>query len=777
MLRGNALASGAENAMLLFLVFFLLMALPGQVSADGISGSLEYNYGTSTSNSSDLSSSTSSKSTSFSQRYTLELSKSFTSTIRMALGANAQLNSGDSDTGGQTSHSTGSRVSPHIDLGYANGFFSGAAGFNRRIEDSKSNGVSSPTTYADSYSSRLTWMPEDFPNLNLIYSSFDNYDENRLTQDSNTTSLTFSSHYKPLQSLDLNYSGNNSTTTSRLSGFKTDSLTQGVRADYNDIFFKDRLVVSSSYNIATQNSVATNNGASTPGGGSSLLPPILVNSNIDSFFLTTTRSFDSSTDKPDFSGTNFRISNPLPVDSAVISSLSIPALPDRTNLGMKFTLNQSVNIIRLLVNVTTFTPNHLFTAADNLAVATAFFGKIKIFTSTNGTSWAAVPNLPEITFDSFASGIAPFLPTPAFQLKLPNSIQANFIKVEIEPVGNIFLSDGLLQKMSVASLENFLQDQNTIIPVGTSRSSHQVGGAYNLNLRARLWDVPTVTFDSGFDLHHTKTDSTQFAYRYALANGLSLYHVFSPTLSGSGRVSRQDDINPSDDTHNSSNSFSMSLAATPLPTLSGTLNYSARQDKSSTLSKTSQSLNMSSSAELYRGVSLGLNMGGSLSSDNTGKEQQSITSSLGVNLLPHRTMSINIGVSDQESWASGGDTRADNKTSYNRSLDTTITYNPVQAIYLFGTFNYISQSQQASQTAQSVGGSWSPFRDGALQLNVSYREGIQPDGTKDKTFSNSVHLIIRPGMSLDISYLIASSNGVVQKTDNQSLSCSFRASF
>lgn len=776
MLIRNVLTRRAEAAMQHFMVFFLVLVLPCLASADGINGYLEYNYGTSKLNSSDISSTTSSKSTSLSQRYSLELDKSLTSTIRMSMGANAQLSGGDSELNGLTSHVTSSRVSPHIDLAYANGFFSGGTGFSRRIENSKSNEISSPTTYSDSYSTRLTWMPEDLPSINLVYSSFDNYDENHVSQDTNSKSLTFSSRYKPLKSLDLAYSGNNSTATNRLSGFETNSLSQSMRADYSDIFFKDRVVVSSSYNISTQKATATNNGATGTGGGS-LLPPELVNSNIVSTFFTTTKSFESSADTPNFSGTNFLTSNPLPVDTVVLSSPSIPALPDRANLGVRFTLNQAVNIIRLLVTANTFTPNHVFTGADNTAVAAAFSGKIKVYSSTDGNSWTAVPSPPDIPFGLFSSRISPFQPTLAFELRLPNSVQATFMKIEIEPVGNILLSDGPLQKMSLASLELFLQNQTTVIPVGSSRTTNQVAGAYNLNLRARLWDIPTVTFDSGFTLNHNKPDSAPFSYRYSLSNGLGFYHIFSPTISTSGRVSRQDDINPSNNTSNSSNSLSLSLGATPLTTLSGSLNYSARQDKSDTTSKTSQSLSMFSSAELYRGVSLGLNVSGSMTSDNTGKKQQSVTSSMGINLVPHRVMSINIGASDLESWSSGGDTRADSKSSYNRSIDAAITYNPVQAIYLFGTVNIVAQSNQKTQTAQSIGGGWSPFRDGALQLNVSYREAIQPDGTTDKSFSNSAHLTIRPGMSLDISFLVSSSSGVTQKSDNQSLSSSFRASF
>jgi hypothetical protein len=223
--------------------------------------------------------------------------------------------------------------------------------------------------------------------------------------------------------------------------------------------------------------------------------------------------------------------------------------------------------------------------------------------------------------------------------------------------------------------------------------------------------------------------------------------------------------------------LSLSLAATPLPTLGGTMNYSIRQDKTDAITKLSQGLTMSSTAELYRGVNLGLTIGGGMSSDSNGKKQQSLSTNLGVNLLPHRTMSINIGATDSENWASGGDTDSDNRSSYNRSIDATITYNPLQAVYLFGTFNMIIQSKQKIQTAQSIGGSWAPFRDGALQLNVSYRETIQADGTKETSFSNSIHLTIRPGMALDISYLISTSSGIMQNNKNQSLSSSLRANF
>ena len=87
------------------------------------------------------------------------------------------------------------------------------------MEDAKSNGLATPTTYSDSYSGSLNWMPVDFPTFSLIYSSFDRYDENRTSLDTTTTSYTLSSRYKPLKSLDLSYAGNQTTTTDRVKVF------------------------------------------------------------------------------------------------------------------------------------------------------------------------------------------------------------------------------------------------------------------------------------------------------------------------------------------------------------------------------------------------------------------------------------------------------------------------------------------------------------------------------------------------------------------------------
>ncbi|WP_224981139.1 hypothetical protein [Geomonas agri] len=781
MLTRHALIGRVHAALLLS----LLLALPCPASAEGISGYLEYNFGTSKIDTSDVTGSTRQKSSNFTQRYNLEIDKTLTSTLRMAMGANAQFNQGDSNitdpasTDGPTkSHSTSSRISPHIDLAYSSGLFSGGAGFTRRMEDAKSNGIATPTSYSDTYSANLNWLPVDFPTLSLIYTSFDRYDENRTSLNATTTSYTLSSRYKPLMTLDLSYAGNQTLTTDQMKETENKSLTNSLRADYNDAFFRDVLFVSSSYNISTQNNTFTNKGGSN---SQLILAPV----SIGPFYYATTNLTDSSTTTPDFSTA---ASSPTLPGNVVISSPAI-STANRVNVGAKTGLGVAVNVVRLLVSPSfTSTVGRDLTSdlgmkADDYAkIGLAFASnRIAVYTSSNGSDWRQWTGSTNFAFKSVdivnpATGAT--TTGPAFELQLQNAATAaNFIKVEILPVSNIVLSDGPLQKLTVTTLLGFYQDQNTIVTPGSSRSSSQLSGSYNLNLRARLWDVPTLTYDGSFDLQHSKSDTSQFVYRYSLTNGLSFYHTISPTLNTGARLARLDSVNPSSNTSDSSTSLSVSLAAIPLPTLSGTMNYSARQDKSDTTSKTTQSLGLSGNAELYRNINLGLNINGSLTSDNTGKDQQGVTTSLGLNLLPHQTMSINFSTSDQEGWSSGGDTRPDTARTHNRSFDAAITYNPLQTIYLFATFGINAQTAQKTQTTNSIGGAWAPLRDGALQLNTSYREGLQADGTKDKIFTTSAHVTIRTGMYLDISYLISSSAGPAQNDDVESLSGSLRASF
>src|SRR6185369_1484696 len=166
-----------------------------------------------------------------------------------------------------SSAASSSRINTNSDLSYSNGVFNGGGGFSRRMETSKT----SPTIFFDAYNARFGWKPEDFPTLDILYSTFNNYDEHYTAQDSTAASTTLSSRYKPHETVDMSYSANYSTLDSKLAGLESQSLNQSLRTAYNDMFFKERISLSSSYNIATQNTMTSNTGGSNS-TGNGLLP-------------------------------------------------------------------------------------------------------------------------------------------------------------------------------------------------------------------------------------------------------------------------------------------------------------------------------------------------------------------------------------------------------------------------------------------------------------------------------------------------------------------------
>ncbi|HEY3307055.1 MAG TPA: hypothetical protein VGJ93_01245 [Desulfuromonadaceae bacterium] len=744
----------------------LILGTAAAAFAEGVSGYAEYNYSLLNSTTTDTSGATKSKASVFNQRYNLTIDKDIFPTMRLFAGGNFEKNDSDNDTNGLNTSGSSTRINPTADLSYSNGVFNGGLGFSRRQESSQFNGVSTPTLFFDSYNGRFGWKPEGFPSLDILYSTFDNYDENRKNQDSTNSSLTLSSRYKPFESMDISYQTNYSTLTNNLAGFEAQSLNQNLRLAYNEIFFRDRISVSTSYNVATQDTKTANKGS-----GSISLPPSLRS--IDQLFFAITPTTADPSTTPSFAG----FSNPSltsSISGTVIIGSGLAA--SRNNIGIKSSFSSS-NIIRLLVTITA--PNHTINATDYADISNSFQladpvnSLVKVYQSPtqDGTNWIRVPAT--ITFGQLTNPNNGAL-NDGFEIRLTQTAPAGtFIKIEIESLRTENLSNLFIQKVSLTTAEVYLQEV-TPLQAGQSRTTSQISGLYNLNLKAKLLDSPLIYYDGGFNLDHTKSDTQDLTYRYTVINGLSLNYRFSPTLSTSARVAREDAVDPLTSSR-SSDSASISVSAQPLPTITQTANYGFRQESDSGTTKRTHSLNLSNSAELYQGISFNLTAGGSLLTDNSGADQKSTTITTGLNLLPHKTLSINISISDSRAWNSSSN--KPETSFYTQTGDLTVNYNPLPNIYLFGAFTINAQKDRKTQTAQSIGGSWSPFRGGALLLNTSYRENIDNGGNKDRTAVQSVRWNIRAGWFLDVSYLITTSTTTSKTTDTQVFSTSLRMSF
>ena len=457
---------------------FLILSVPGIVFAEGISGHAEYNYSLLDSNSTDATGTTRTKSASFNQRYRLTMDKNIFPTLRLSAGGSFEATSSDNDTNGLTTTGSSTRANPNVDLTYSNGMFNGGAGFSRRMETSNSNGISPPTLFFDSYNGRFGWRPEDLPTLDLLYSTFDNYDERRISQDSTTSSATLNSRYKPLENMDMNYSANFSTLNGRLTGFESQSLNQSLRVSYSDMFLRDRLTLSSSYNIATQDTKTRSKTGSADE---------LVSKSSDYYVRTDNTIFpitSAHTIIDNFTPTLIPINNVMPSNILLtfnsLTSTSTPSYSDHAGMQF-FDLNPSVNKFRVVVKPL-YTPTSGLTSLPDALVA-LFNGSWKVFSSDNGTDWKQVTGVVAFTrVPLFNSPDG----TEAVEASFP-TITARFIKLAVSPVDLRALST---QVTSVAftRLEAFVTKS---IP-SNGKTSSQIAGLYDINIKARLLDIPAI---------------------------------------------------------------------------------------------------------------------------------------------------------------------------------------------------------------------------------------------------------------------------------------------
>lgn len=744
-----------------------MLAVAGQSSAEGISGYAEYNYSLLDAKTVDPAGTVMTKSSNLNQRYSLTLDRNITPTLRFTGTALADKNDSDTSTNGFSNSASTLRINPSADLSYNNGMFSGGAGFNRRMEFAEFNGTSAPTLYFDTWNARFGWRPEALPSLDILYTLFNNYDENKIITDNTTATTLVSSRYKPHETVDLYYSANYSDTQSRVEGFESQTLTQSFRTIYNDTYFRDRIALNSSYIISSQLTESLNTG-----GRSNAEFGLLQRQPLNQQFLTTSSVIDDPLQTPNFGGSRFAVGSVS--GTSIVSPLSTQ---DRTVIGMQSILSE-VSTVRLPVAIT-FITGHPITTEDYGTIRNAFGiaggdnSRIKIYSSraADGAAWNQVVPV-SIVFGQQLNQTNGTL-TDGFEMTFAEVFPAgSFIKIEINPAPVSSLQP-FIRNIELLTPELYLQARTPLLP-GQSRSTSQLSGQYNLNVKARLLTSPALFYDFGLILDHTASDTRSLSYRYTVLNGLSLNHRLTPILSTSARIAREDTVDP-DNGSRTSNLASISLSAQPLPTVTQSATYSFRQEEDRGLSRTTHSLSLSNSAELYRGINLSLTAGGSAATDSLGANQKSLTATAALNLLPHRTLSVNLTASDSHAWSA--DRLKPASATSSQILELYVNYNPVPAIYLFSTSTINAQSGRKPQNIQSFGGSWSPFRGGTLLLSSSYRESFDSNGNKDSSLVESLRWNIRSGSFLDISYLISSGQVGSQKTDTNVFSTTLRMSF
>jgi hypothetical protein len=728
--------------------------LPASAHADSIGGFLEYGYSRNKSTTTDSSGETTdTDSNSFLQRYFLSLDRTIYPQLRFSGGGIFEKFTNNATSDGIDSDSEATRFVPRAELTLSNPFYNAGIGYTRREDSSESDGVSTPTAIVETISSRLGFKPVGLPTLDLLYTRTNYFDEDRELRDTTNDAYSLFSNYKPTKDLEVSYLGQYTKQTDKLNDREITSTTHNGRVSYSREFLEGRASFAGTYNITQQNTENQTLIASplpiTAAVARSASPPAG----------TDITSFDFSTPTPiltNGSGTD--------IQSGLLIGSTASLTPEASHIyhfGLDLQIAAPTNTIFLTVG-----PSVELTTAQILAVTAQF--DWSVYASNDNAQWTLVTGPQKFPFRPTGSiGVL----DNSYELTFPDTT-ARYFKVVVQPlrITPPPSTTGPIE-LYVTELRSFVRISETT----KSTSTDSLFQILNLNGRVLLFEPGTVTYEFFYNLNKSETDFFNTT-RYTISNALRAQHRFNRILTGAARVSREDTSDPQED--RVAYIYSASLQATPFPTLSHTLVYSGRTESGGNKETSSNnSIFLSNFASPYPGVDLNLLTGYTTNTSDTGQKTDSLTLSIGSSFVPNPKLTLNINYAGTNTKQSGGGTIDQDKTT--QRGDVGVSFTPVPAIYLNATYGVQTETDRDRVEVQSYGGSWAIFRDGALQLNITYSETISPTtNEKFRSFSPSLRWNIRPGSYLDISYLSSHSESVtVTNADFTTIAARLRIGF
>jgi hypothetical protein len=185
-------------------------------------------------------------------------------------------------------------------------------------------------------------------------------------------------------------------------------------------------------------------------------------------------------------------------------------------------------------------------------------------------------------------------------------------------------------------------------------------------------------------------------------------------------------------------------------------------------------------AEIYPGINALLGFGKDLSSqtsDSATIRTNGSQMSIGADMVPHRTLLINLTYNWTRSvQEAGGDAPAPGTTArMSRTSGASVSYTPLSSFYLFGSLYRTQETGQPTRTTQYFTGSYNLAQfGGALEVRLIYTEDLQADtDTTNRTYGPYVKWKINYRTYIDCSYLTMLSKSPSQRTETKMVNTSF----
>ncbi len=655
------------------------------------------------------------------QQYNLDFSKTLYPHLNVLGGVLYQLTDVESVANDLQSESDETILRPFVRIDLNNPVYRAGAEFRRtEIETDVTGGIGTQDV-RDEFDVFLGWLPAGLPNFTVRYNQVQTADEFN-TRDTLEKTYTLESVYNPGDNWRFYYyfQRDEDEDSIRNTLVLTDRHTG--RINYGRRFLENRLALNTGYQIDY-----TRLELPARGEVDTVITPTQGLSSID----------DTPQDGPTLSN------NPALIDGNVTISagLDIGLGGDETtltNIGLDLGLPTDINKIRVWVD-------RRLTAA----VADSFSWVVYTSPDNLDTSiWTQVATVFPAPFDTFEN---------RFDITFPTEM-TRFIKVVVRPLSPLVPGAAGFPNIFITEMEPFL----TLLGLPFTAEQETVDHNFNLALTGRISSRTT----AGYDLNW-RTRKQDFAFlpitdeRSELSNGLFLRHIFSRVFSTNARLLRTD-TTVNDDTV-VDYTYGLSLRADYLKTFSQTLNFSGTRTELDGGTGATDSVFLRSNAILYRDWSAFLDLGYSREDLLDIGRQNTTTVRLGTNLVPHRTLTLNLDATLRSVENVVGQAEDFTDIDYNFQ----VFFTPYPAVSLFGKVTLRDRDDETT-TVQNYSVNWSPFPDGAIQFSLTYAEILRPEeDRRDRNYGPFLAWTISRHLQLETLYTLTEAEDPLQKIDSR----------
>ena len=723
-----------SRAVLVGVIFFFAA---GSAMADDLSGYMDFLYSRAEGRSSDgTGSALEFSSEGLRQQYSLTLQKRLFPSLSLLAGGIVEKSRSTTESDGPDRTSVSTAYRPFFDLTLRNPFVTAGAGYSRQQTTAGSSEGPMTTLIQDRYYTMAGWRQEQLPSLSLRWEQSDVYDRGRVHNDQTSESLSFVTRYEPLTSLLLRYERGVYDTRDHLMGTEVRSEMSSGRVDYGDSWRENRLALYTSYAAARRTTEILSSGT-----GSLDLQIFAFRGLFAVDDTPMTGALDPAfglIDGDTVTGTGVTIGLPVTV-------------PGQRNLGLDLGSATTVSILAVWV------------AWNNTSLPTVIANSFSwdLYQSDDNLNWILVAANVAAIFDPLRN---------RFELSIP-PVTARYVKLVVDPLtlaqaqASPEFAAAADQQIHVTELQAFRRTTPDGPVVSTTRTA-------NVSFRASLLERPLLTYDltySGF-----RSESVTTTRQTSVSNGLSASHRFNPVVAGNARAARLDSSDPQGDTISYVTIAGLSI--TPLQVLSHTLAYSGRYSYQSDLDTVQHSIYLTNTAAVYRGLDVSASGGASHGRDSTGLKTDSTTYQLGATISPRPDLSLSPSFSATSNELSGN--VQEPRVDTTRRGDLSVTYIPVETLYLTGSWGWVTQSGLRHERVQAYNVSWSPFRGGALQLSVLYAEDHRStDDTVSKLLTSGARWNISRLLYLTVSAAHSRTTSALQESRAATYSTDLRFLF